>query len=87
MTTYTQIIESVYLIMGEDVIISPEFIELINSKGLDRAYRDRIKSCHPDKSKSSGISEVELKENFLKVENAYKILSSYVRGNKRVVMV
>ena len=87
MNTYTQVIKSTYLIMGEGVIVSPEFIEAITPRGLERAYRERVKCFHPDKAKSLGLSEEELKESFLRVEEAYQILTSYVGGNKIVMMV
>lgn len=55
------------------------FLENLNLSTIKKAFRVKAKRYHPDQHRDAGPDEIEKrKERFVRVEEAYRVLSSYV---------
>lgn len=64
------------LLFGEEVVVGPGFLEYLQSAGLRQAYRQRARETHPDSPWSQACGDAE---RFHAIQQAYQLLSTYLR--------
>lgn len=61
------------------------FLENLNMSAIKKAFRVKAKRYHPDYHLNAGSDEIEKrKERFVRVEEAYQVLRSYVPGKNSI---
>lgn len=70
------------IIFGPLFNFTMDTMKYLEESGVKVAYRKKVKNCHPDKSKISGISEDELTMHFKQVNEAYNLILKFINNNK-----
>jgi hypothetical protein len=87
MEVYTdkRIINSLKVLFESDLISNTDsFLSRLEDRMLKKAYREKIKSVHPDKAVLSGESPEELNHKAGRVIDAYQIILKHLNENKKV---
>jgi len=63
-------------LFGDDVEISPQFVDYLQPEGVKAAFRTRAKQTHPDLVVSERVAGT-FAEDFIKTRDAYELLTEY----------
>ena len=72
------IIQACRLLFRPDFEFTIDYINSLNMDSLKSAYRNKIFDSHPDRARLLGLDAAELGEKFKLVDEAYKILTSFI---------
>lgn len=78
-----ELFQDCQVLFGGDLNVSRNFLEYLQSSGVKKAYRTRVKETHPDKLAQEGrVAQAQGARRFQRVQKSYERLSAYLKARE-----
>ena len=87
MDTETRNIKKALLVLFEQKMLRSYYaVNPIKTQNIKKAFRQKVKTSHPDKAKILGISEGELTTRFQIINEAYNLLLEFLEQKEKIIV-